>query len=197
MCFKLFPFRSNANSIRKLRKEYEEAINEVFASLKKIEDTVNNIKRLFKLSGMVGKSVLILVDVVMKLTRLVVAVENVVEVGMSAFRAATTAGQTIAIAGVVFSVIFLPIDMIFFGISIKKLKNKEKAAQAQAIREWLDQKLPNDEEIDGIVQRLQDHLLNFISKIKTYHGQRDFTEFENELNSAFEGVEKIMTTEFL
>ena len=193
----LFPFRSNANSITKLREEYEIAVNEVFASLKKIEDTVNNMQSYYNLTGMAGKSVLIIVDVVLKLTRLAVAVDNVVDVSMSAFRAATTAGQTIAIAGVVFSAVFLPIDMIFLGINIKKLKDREKASQAQAIREWLDQKLPNEEEIDNIVVKLQDHLFTFISKIKTYHDQKDVIVFENELKLALEEVKEIMTTDFL
>lgn len=155
---------------------------------------------LFNLAGKTGKTILILVDVVMKLGRLAVAIDNISDVGITAFRAATSAGRGLAIAGVVFSVIMLPIDMIFFGISIKKLKDNEKASQAEEIRSWLEQDLPDEVYISKVVGKLKSGLFNFVREVKTHAHDKDnksIVESELQLKVALEEVKEMITNELL
>ena len=180
--------RSTAKDIKLMREDYETVVNEVFKSLKGIEETINNVWKWYHIAGKTGKSVIVIVDIVVKLARLAVAVDNISDIGVNAFRAAGTAGRGLAIAGVVFSAILLPIDMIFFGISIKKLKDEEKSKQADIIREWLDQELPDKDEISRIVGKLKTTLLEFVSDIKNGGNSEDLSDGEAKLKNALEEI---------
>ena len=175
-----------------MREDYETVVNEVFKSLKQIEETINNVWKWYHIAGKTGKSVIVLVDIVVKLARLVVAIDNVSDIGVNAFRAAGAAGRGLAIAGLVINVILLPIDMVFFGISIKKLKDNEKSEQANIIRAWLDQGLPDKAEITGIVGRLKATLLEFVADIKNGGNAENLDDGELKLKNALEEIKSMI-----
>ena len=180
--------RSTANDIKRMREEYETVVNEVFKSLQDIETTIENVWKWYHYVGKTGKSVLVIVDVVVKLARLAVAIDNVSDVTATVFRTAGAAGRGLAIAGVVFSAILLPIDMVFFGISIKKLKDDEKSAQANAIRDWLEQDLPSSKEIEEIVGKLRTTLLEFTEDIRNGKDEQSLNEGEQKFINALEEI---------
>ncbi|XP_066930743.1 uncharacterized protein [Clytia hemisphaerica] len=180
--------RSTANDIKRMREEYETIVNDVFKSLQDIEKTIENVWKWYHYVGKTGKSVLVIVDVVVKLARLAVAIDNVSDVTATVFRTAGAAGRGLAIAGVVFSAILLPIDMVFFGISIKKLKDDEKSAQATSIRDWLDQDLPSSKEIEEIVGRLRTTLLKFTDDIRNGKDEQSLNEGEQKFINALEEI---------
>lgn len=175
-----------------MREDYEKVVNEVFKSLKQIEDTINNVWKWYHIAGKTGKSVFVIVDIVVKLARLAVVVDNVSDIGVTAFRAASTAGRGLAIAGVVFSAIMLPIDIVFFGISIKKLKEDEKSKQAVIIRDWLEQQLPDESEITRIVDILKITLLEFIDDIKNGGDAERLSDGELRLKNALEEIKAMI-----
>lgn len=171
-------------------------MNETFKTLKKIEETANNIWRQLTFQTHAGKSILSLVDVVMKLARLSVAFENVSDIGVTAYRAASTAGRGLAIAGVVFSAVLLPIDMIFFGIHVRNLSIKEKSAQGVEIRKWIEQDLPNVKEVNDIVVQLRNALQEFIESLRTNDNSKEkdaVTESEKKFKDALKLVEDLIT----
>lgn len=188
--------KSTANDIKQIRDKYEVAVNETFKTLKKIEETANNIWRQLTFQTHAGKSILSLVDVVMKLARLSVAFENVSDIGVTAYRAASTAGRGLAIAGVVFSAVLLPIDMIFFGIHVRNLSIKEKSAQGVEIRKWIEQDLPNVKEVNDIVVQLRNALQEFIESLRTNDNSKEkdaVTESEKKFKDALKLVEDLIT----
>ena len=112
-----------------------------------------------------------------------------------AFQVAGTAGRSLAIAGVVFSAILLPIDMVFFGISLKKLRDEEKSKQAEEIRAWLEQSLPDEEQISQVVARLKQALLDFIKKVRSQsieHDEESVSESEERLRLTLEEIKSMI-----
>ena len=179
-------YRSVANEIKKKREDYEKSLNEVLTSLKKIENIVKSVSKLWAVD--LGKSVLILADIVMKVVRITALFDDGADVAANAFRAANVAGKGIAIAGAVINIVLLPIDAIMFGICVKKLTDGEKAALAESIRAWLNQDLPNDEEIDAVVTRLSSIVSDLVLGLRTISGEEEHIIFIESQGDQLKGV---------
>lgn len=187
--------KSTANDIKKMRQDYEVVVNEVFKSLKRIEETVKSVWQ-----GTNGKSIIVLVDIVVKIARLAVVTDNVSDVGKTAFQLAGTAGKSLSIASVVFSAVLLPIDMVFFGINIKKLRDDEKCKQAEEIRTWLDQDLPDQHQISKLVDKLKCVLLDFIKKVRAHTHVKDeniLVESEEMLKQTLEEIKAMIDSNIM
>lgn len=187
--------KSTANDIKKMREDYEVVVNEVFKSLKRIEETVKSVWQ-----GTNSKSIIVLVDIVVKIARLAVVIDTVSDVGKTAFQVAGTAGKSLAITSVVFSAVLLPIDMVFFGISIKKLRDDEKCKQAEEIRAWLDQDLPDQHQISKLVDKLTCVLLNFIKKVRAHAHAKDesiLVESEEMLKQTLEEIKAMIDSDIM
>lgn len=140
--------------------------------------------------GTASRTLLLLTDAVVKLARLGVAAENIGDVAANAFRLAGAAGRGLAIAGVVINIILLPIDMVFLGISIKNII--QKSEQAKAIRDWLNQNLPDENEIDEFVTKLQDSVLDFSSDVRGQKSKETIDQRQEDLKTALNEIKEMV-----
>ena len=140
--------------------------------------------------GTASRTILLITDAVVKLARLGVAAENLGDGVATAFRMAGAAGRGLAIAGVVINIVLLPIDMIFFGISIKNII--EKCQQASAIRSWLSQKLPDESEVDEFVTKLQDSVLDFSSDVRGQKSKEIIEQRQEDLKKALNEIKEMV-----
>ncbi|XP_066930276.1 uncharacterized protein [Clytia hemisphaerica] len=183
--------RSKTNQIKKKREEYEKKVIELLLCIQNIGNMVEawGIRHQHVL-GTAGRTLLLLTDVVVKLARLGVAAENIGDVAANVFRLAGAAGRGLAIAGVVINIVLLPIDMVFLGISIKNII--QKSQQAKAIRDWLNQNLPDENEIDEFVTKLQDSVLDFSSDVRGQKSKETLEQRQEDLKTALNEIKEMV-----
>lgn len=178
-----------------MRKEFEETLIEIFDSLREIEMILQRRLEVAKRGFNATKQILNLVDFVMKMVRISVATGDAAADGVAtAYRLAGTASRGLAIAGVVFSAVLLPVDAIYFGISVKALAKKEKCELATQIRKWLEEELPADETIHTALDILKNATIEHGRSAKLGAKADDgvFEKSKKNLEEALNTVNKLI-----
>ncbi|XP_071809816.1 uncharacterized protein [Asterias amurensis] len=122
-------------------------------------------------SGVIGggKNILNVVNFVADMVEVSsVTLEAAGGVGQSAFKAATAAGKGVAIAGVVLSVVTIPIDFCMIISSAKCLQEKTVPQVAQGICGIVEElACPTEKEIQLSISEMKCRQLNFLLETKT------------------------------